>query len=153
MGYDRWGLHALMEFAFRYLPIWCHARWCRCSHFEQKHQATKLYWANTNNKDKPYQVMVAMQRKAALIHILSGGCWFCVSRSGGVQLKQLGPLAKAELAKPASLSARYHRLLTTSIEYTPPPSETVHNYVSPESIDLSHVSSCMACICTRPSYI
>jgi hypothetical protein len=128
MGYDCWGLHALMEFAFRFLPIWCHARWCRCSHCEQKHQIIKLYWANTNNKDKAYQVMVAVYRKAALLHVLSGGWWFC-ENGDGVHLKQLGPLARKELADPTSLSSKYMRQMTTSIEVSREP-EGVNLYVS-----------------------
>jgi hypothetical protein len=146
MGYDKWGLHALMEFAFRFLPIWCHARWCRCSHCEQKHQAIKLYWANTNNQDKAYQVMVAVYRKAALLHVLTSGWWFCESSNrSDVQVRQLGPLARQELANESSLSAKYLRLMTTSLEVPRNSDDPVNLYVSNSVWScILHKSHCIA---------
>ena len=129
MGYDCWALHALMEYAFRFLIVWCHARWCRCSHFEQKHQSTKLYWPNTNSRDKSYQVMKAIGRKAALLHVLLGGWWFCMC-SDGIQVKQLGAVARKELADVTSLLFKRLRLLTTTIEMAREPSDDVELYVS-----------------------
>lgn len=129
MGYDCWGLHALMEFAFRFLPIWMHARWCRCSHCEQKHQDIKRFWENTNNTDKAHQVMVAIYRKVALLHVLTGGWWFCIDDKAP-HLKQLGARARKELSDTSSLSFKYLRMLSTSIELPREPTDTVELYVS-----------------------
>jgi hypothetical protein len=64
-----------MELVFRHLPIWGHCRWIRCSHCERKHQAVKLLWSNLNNTDKSLQVLRAILRKSALVHVLTGGYW------------------------------------------------------------------------------
>jgi hypothetical protein len=72
--------------------------------------------------------MVAVYRKAALLHVLTGGWWFCES-SDGVKLKQLGPLARKELADSTSLSSKYLRLLTTSLEISREPTD-VNQYVN-----------------------
>jgi hypothetical protein len=72
--------------------------------------------------------MVAVYRKAALLHVLTGGWWFCET-GDDVQLKQLGPSAQKELADSTSLSSKYLRQMTTSIEVSREP-EDVNQYVS-----------------------
>lgn len=114
--FDGWTLHAMMEFVYRYLPVWGHSRWCRCSHCEQKHQAVKGLWQNTNSRDRSFQVLTALNRKSALIHMLSGGYWF-EQRDDRLVCVSLGPDALARANDSTSVTGR---MLTSLLSDTQP---------------------------------
>ena len=107
--FDGWNLHALMELVFRHLPCWGHCRWIRCSHCEQKHQAIKIFWQNLNSRDKSKQVMRAILRKSALIHVVTGGYWV-QERDGHPVLVKLAPRLEDALQRDTLLRDLVGRL-------------------------------------------
>ena len=112
-----------MELVFRHLPIWGHCRWIRCSHFEQKHQPVKALWQNLNSKDKSLQVMKAILRKSALIHVLTGGYWVQEQDGRPVLVKISAKLEQA--TKVESLLQE----LVTRITSQPKPRVDIANYL------------------------
>lgn len=114
MEYDGVNLHNLVEYAYRIILVWGTGRFCRCGHCEGKHQDTKRVWGNTNHKDKPKQVMIAINRVAALLHVLLGGFWH-VMHKGQKICVQAGPKVLEQLNKPDSFASDVLRQLTKTV--------------------------------------